>query len=108
MRRWLRDNGLTIALLALFQAMALVFNLLPVPGLDGYGVIRPFLPPALRAGIAPYEQIAIFGLIAIVFFLPGASDFLFAGALTLTDGLGIDRQRISQGYMLFHFWKPGG
>lgn len=105
---WLARVTPGIALLALFQAMALIFNLLPVPGLDGYGVIRPFLPPALQAMIAPYEQIAIFGLIAIVFFLPGASDVLFIGALSLADLLGIDRQQIVQGYDLFHFWKPGG
>lgn len=105
---WLARVTPGIALLALFQAMALIFNLLPVPGLDGYGVIRPFLPPTLQAKIAPYEQIAIFGLIAIVFFLPGASDVLFISALSLADLLGIDRQQIGQGYMLFHFWKPGG
>lgn len=105
---WLARVTPGIALLALFQAMALIFNLLPVPGLDGYGVIRPFLPPTLQAKIAPYEQIAIFGLIAIVFFLPGASDALFISALSLADLLGIDRQQIGQGYMLFHFWKPGG
>lgn len=105
---WLARVTPAIALLALFQAMALIFNLLPVPGLDGYGVIRPFLPPALQEKIAPYEQIAIFGLIAIVFFVPGASDFLFIGALTLTEFLGIDTRQIGLGYDLFHFWKPAG
>lgn len=105
---WLARVTPGIALLALFQAMALIFNLMPVPGLDGYGVIRPFLPPPLQAKIAPYEQIAVFGLIAVVFFLPGASDFLFVGALTLTDLLGIDRQQIGEGYDLFRFWKTAG
>ncbi|MFV4649204.1 site-2 protease family protein, partial [Mycobacterium tuberculosis] len=33
-----------LGFLAFLQATALILNLLPVPGLDGYGVIRPFLP----------------------------------------------------------------
>src|SRR5260370_19908889 len=32
-----------LALLALFQALAIVLNLLPIPPLDGFGVIAPFL-----------------------------------------------------------------
>jgi Zn-dependent protease len=105
---WFARVAPGLALLAMFQAMALIFNLLPVPGLDGYGVIRPFLSPILQAKIAPFEQIAVFGLIAVVFFLPGASAPLFQGALALTELLGVDRQQVGLGYILFHFWEPGG
>lgn len=97
-----------LALLALFQAMAFVFNMLPVPGLDGYGVIRPFLPAALRAWLAPAERVAIFLLIAVVFFVPGASNPLWAAALGLTNLAGIDAGQIGPGYQAFHFWEPGG
>lgn len=97
-----------LALLALFQAMAFFFNLLPVPGLDGYGVIRPFLSAGLQQRLAPVERFAIFALIAAVFFLPGASEALFGVALSLTSLLGIDTQQIAQGYVNFHFWRSGG
>ena len=33
-----------IGLLALLQMIALFINLLPVPGLDGFGILEPFLP----------------------------------------------------------------
>lgn len=94
-----------LALLALFQAMAFVFNMLPVPGLDGYGVIRPFLPAALQARFAPAERVAIFLLIAVVFFVPGASDLLWAAALGLTRLAGVAADQIGQGYAAFHFWR---
>jgi Zn-dependent protease len=97
-----------LALLALFQAMAFFFNLLPVPGLDGYGVIRPFLPPQLQARLAPVEKIAIFVLIAVVLFVPGASEALFGSAVFLTSLLGIDTRQIGEGYVNFHFWQAGG
>lgn len=94
-----------VALLALFQAMALVFNLLPVPGLDGYGVIRPFLPPGVQTALAPVERFAIFALIAVVLFLPGASEALFKTAVSLTSLAGIDTRFIAQGWLEFHFWE---
>ena len=37
-----------VAGLALLQVMASVLNLLPVPGLDGYGAIEPYLDPKFR------------------------------------------------------------
>lgn len=94
-----------VSLLALFQAMALVFNLLPVPGLDGFGVIRPFLPATLRARLAPAERVGILLLIAAVFFLPGFSDLLWHAALSIIHGLGFDIDQVRDGYRRFHFWK---
>ena len=95
-----------IALLALFQAMALVFNLLPVPGLDGYGVIRPFLPAGLQQRLARIERVGILLLVAAVFFIPAVSDVLWAVALSITDGLGINIDKVREGYIAFHFWEP--
>ena len=42
--------GLAAALscLALIQVLAFVLNILPVPGLDGFGVLEPFLSPQAR------------------------------------------------------------
>ncbi len=37
-----------LAMLAFVQAAAVILNLLPVPGLDGYGVLAPFLPAHWR------------------------------------------------------------
>ena len=35
-----------VSCLALIQVLAFVLNILPVPGLDGFGVLEPFLSPA--------------------------------------------------------------
>lgn len=103
---WSGPVWAAVALLALFQAMALVFNLLPVPGLDGFGVIRPFLPAAVQDRLAPVERVGILLLIAAVFFVPGLSAVLWTSALSITDGLGIDLGKVRDGYTAFHFWKP--
>ncbi|MET3663795.1 site-2 protease family protein [Caulobacter sp. 1776] len=92
------------SMLALLQASALVLNLLPIPGLDGYGVIRPFLPDGLRARMVKIERIGFLILFALIFWVPGVSDFIFAVALTLTDLLGVSRSAIREGWQTFHFW----
>ncbi|MDP1629913.1 MAG: site-2 protease family protein [Caulobacter sp.] len=97
--------GPAIAVLALFQAMALIFNLLPAPGLDGYGVIRPLLPPTVRARLEPLERFAIYALIAVVFFVPGASGLLIGGAASLAALFGVDINLIVQGWDSFEFWR---
>ena len=36
-----------LALLAFFQIFAFVLNLIPWPGLDGFGILEPWLPPSI-------------------------------------------------------------
>jgi Zn-dependent protease len=45
-----------------------VFNLIPVPPLDGSHVLRHFLPESARN---IYDRIGIFGLLALVYLAPG-------------------------------------
>ena len=49
-----------------------VFNLIPVPPLDGSHVLRHFLPPPV---LRVYDTVGMFGLMALVFF---GGNFLFS------------------------------
>ena len=93
-----------LALLAFLQATAFVLNLLPVPGLDGYGVIRPFLPDGVRAAMVKVERVGFLILFALIFWVPGVSELIFAVALAVTDLLGVPRAAIAGGWQAFHFW----
>ena len=95
-----------LSMLAFLQASALVLNLLPIPGLDGYGVIRPFLPDGVRAGMAKVERVGFLLLFALIFWVPGVSRLIFAAALFVTDLLGVSRSAIGAGWETFHFWRP--
>jgi Zn-dependent protease len=94
-----------LSVLAFLQATALILNLLPVPGLDGYGVIRPFLPPSVQLGLRRWERGAFMLLFLLIFFVPGVSHLLFGGALDLCRTLGVPTQAVAAGWNAFQFWK---
>lgn len=63
------DSALAPVAVLLFELMLInivlaVFNLIPVPPLDGSHVLRHFLPDSVRI---MYDRIGIFGLLALVY-----------------------------------------
>jgi len=100
-------DGLAFGLsaLALIQVLAFVLNILPVPGLDGFGVLEPFLPYSARRvadRVRPWAPIALFVLILGV---PGvASALLGIGALVFS-GIGGDTDLAFTGYSELFFWR---
>lgn len=94
-----------IAMLAFLQAMALILNLLPLPGLDGFNAIRPFMPPSWAPTLRRLDGVALLILLAALFFVPGFSDLLFGGAATLAAALGVPLDAMQAGWDAFHFWK---
>jgi len=101
------SQGLAIGLscLALIQILAFVLNILPVPGLDGYGVIEPYLSPeAQRLGhrVRPWAPLVLFVLVIGV---PGVSQVLFGVGQFLFSLIGGDSQYAAAGYSLLLFWR---
>ena len=92
-------------MLAFLQGTALILNLLPIPGLDGFGALRPYLPAAWRPLIQKLEGLAMIGLLLALFFVPGASALLVGAAASLTASLGVPREAIAAGWDTFHFWR---
>jgi Zn-dependent protease len=94
-----------LTVLAFLQAMGLILNLLPIPGLDGFGAIRPFLPAGLTPHLRKAEGLVMVGLLLVIFWVPGASAALFRAAATLSAALGLSLDALSEGWRAFHFWQ---
>jgi Zn-dependent protease len=87
-----------------WAAVAALLNLLPLPGLDGYGIIEPYLDPKFRAGA---EQLKPFGLL-LVFALLQVSQLnrVFFGAIYgLFDLSGLPHRYAQAGISLLRFWQ---
>ncbi|MFI2187836.1 site-2 protease family protein [Streptomyces sioyaensis] len=97
-----------LAFLALLQVTAAILNLLPVPGLDGYGVIEPWLSHSLRRQvepIAPFGLLLIFGLL----WVPELNRAFFDLVHTVLGALGVSELYSYLGQEFFRFWQgaPG-
>ena len=97
-----------LAFLAFLQATAVVLNLLPVPGFDGFGVLRPFLPVRARIAAAKVEPVAPLIVLAVLLLLPGASTVLFGLAVSLARAVGLPTDLVFQGLSDFRFWTRLG
>lgn len=100
-------GGLAIGLscLALLQVLAFVLNILPVPGLDGFGVLEPFLPLGARrlaARVRPWAPIALFVLLIGV---PGVAAVFFGVSAALFALIGGDAVAAFAGYERLLFWR---
>lgn len=99
--------GLAVGLscLALIQVIAFVLNILPVPGLDGFGILEPHLSePARRlaAMVRPWAPIVLFLLIIGV---PGVAAAFFDAAYGLFGAVGGDADLARIGYSELFFWR---
>lgn len=97
--------GAALSFLALLQFVAGILNLLPVPGFDGYGILAPYLPPALTARLARYRQWLPLAAFAIIFAVPGVMTALFRAGYTLLSLAGGNSLAASVGAGLFQFWR---
>ncbi|HEX7225112.1 MAG TPA: site-2 protease family protein [Candidatus Limnocylindria bacterium] len=58
--------GMTIFWVVVFNVVLAIFNLLPIPPLDGYNVALAFLPPRQALFMRRYGQYGIFVLLVLV------------------------------------------
>src|SRR5574338_234729 len=75
----------------LFNFALAIFNLVPIPPLDGYNIVLPFLPPNLAFQVQRNVQYGVYLLLAVVllsYLVPGASPFrwIFDAAGLLSAG----------------------
>jgi Zn-dependent protease len=94
-----------LSYLALVQVLAFLLNILPVPGLDGFGVIEPYLSDDTRAlaeKVRPWAPLVLFVLLLGV---PVVSSALFGVGSVLFESLGGSTGDAGRGYSQFAFWR---
>lgn len=94
-----------LAMLAYLQSMALIFNLLPLPGFDGFGALAYFLSPQVERKAMQFSQPALLLLILAIVLYPRLLWPIQSGAATIVDAFGVDVFHVIEGLRLFRFWS---
>ena len=88
-----------LAVLAFFQATAIVLNLLPFPGLDGFGMLRPYLPTNIAA-ITAQVGTAAFIILVLLLWYTSLGRYVFLLGLDVTHAFGIATGPIARGFAM--------
>jgi len=86
-----------ISFLIVLQIWAILFNLIPLPGLDGYGVIGPFLSPPMQMQMERMRAYAIWILIIALWYIPFVGSFFWGIVFIVSSLLGTDWNLAMQG-----------
>ncbi|MGW7439020.1 site-2 protease family protein [Streptomyces sp. NPDC054849] len=95
-----------LAFLALLQVSAAILNFLPVPGLDGYGVIEPWLSHRVRREVEPLAPYGLIGIFVLLW-IPGVNAVFFDAVEGVLSGLGVSELDWWCGRDLYRFWQEG-
>ncbi|MFF5299877.1 site-2 protease family protein [Streptomyces sp. NPDC013161] len=98
------DFQYALAFLALLQVTAAILNFLPVPGLDGYGVIEPWLSNDIKRQVEPFAPFGLLFVFALLW-VPSINREFFDMIDAILRGLGVSDWQTSNGYSLYQFWR---
>ncbi|XVV14486.1 site-2 protease family protein [Actinoplanes sp. CA-131856] len=93
-----------LAALAFLQITASVLNFLPIPGLDGGGIIAPWMSPAYQRAwnlFAPYGFILLF----LLLWQTKVGQWFYDVVFWLGEKIGLSEALIQVGLELMRFWS---
>ncbi|WP_454788160.1 site-2 protease family protein [Mycolicibacterium lutetiense] len=93
-----------LAFLGFLQVTAVVLNLLPIPGLDGYGALEPHLSPDTQRAVEPAKQWG-FIILMVLLITPTLNRWFFSVVFWFVDLSGVPSQLVSIGSQLTRFWS---
>ena len=85
-----------MAFLGFLQVTAVVLNLLPMPGLDGYGALEPHLSARDPARLEPVKRWGFFVLL-ILLLTPALNQWFFGAVLWFFDLSGVPSELVQRG-----------
>lgn len=93
-----------LAFLGFLQISAAVLNLLPIPGLDGYAIIEPYLSADSTRTFEPIKPWGMLGVFVLLQ-IDRINTWFFDLVERLYDLTGAPRAFWALGYELFRFWR---
>ncbi|WP_083884346.1 site-2 protease family protein [Nocardia higoensis] len=92
-----------LAFLGFLQVTATVLNLLPIPGLDGYGVLEPSLSYQTRRSLDQIKPLGMLLLFALIL-TPAVNGPFFDAIYAICELFGVPDVWVGRGAGLVRFW----
>jgi Zn-dependent protease len=87
------------------QVTAFVLNLVPIPPLDGFGAIAPFLPDTVTEAAYAYGNYGVFLIFLCLWQVPSANRTFWGLVDGIGSTIGISLDLAYDGLRMFQFWK---
>lgn len=93
-----------LAFSAAIQILAALLNSIPIPPLDGFGMIEPILPGQIRLAARRFGSLG-FILLIVIFLQPDISRQIFLPVDWIFGLFDIDNTLVDEGLRCFRFWS---
>lgn len=93
----------SLAFLVFLNLYVMLLNLLPIPPLDGYRILEPWLPEKVQRQFRNFGLIGLIILFVLLFNFPPLSRTLFNCSFQIGMLLGVDPVAANTGRMYFEF-----
>ena len=94
-----------LSFLLVLQVSAVLFNSIPLPPFDGYGVLEPFLDRVIRDQVDHFRDVSIWIIFLLFWFVPSVSNSFWGTVLRVSTTLGVDWSQVALGLQRFRFWQ---
>lgn len=93
-----------VAFLGFLQVTALLLNLLPIPGLDGYGALEPHLSLENQRALDQFKPYGVL-LLLVLFLVPRLNQWFFGMVYSFYELSGVPAMLSLAGRQLTQFWS---
>ena len=90
--------------LIFIQIWALVFNLFPIPGFDGFGIIMPYLPRTIALRLYQVSSLILFVFISLYLLDAPVQRVFWRMVYGVMSFLNVDSNLLFYGLDLYRFW----
>lgn len=90
-----------LAFLIFLQIFVVLLNLLPIPPLDGYGIIEPWLPQPMQLRLRKFGGAGVILLFMLLWFVEPLNQLFVYSAAFIGEQLGVPLMLVAEGQSLF-------
>lgn len=90
-----------LAFLIVLEISVVILNLLPIPSLDGYGIIEPWLPNQTRIKLRKFSNYGLIALFMLLWFVKPFNQLLWNTTFSICTTLGVPIRLAFQGQQSF-------